>query len=182
MNSIDRIIQSWRIKKASQFIKNGDKILDIGCGEGELFEYLGDRIGNSIGIDPTLPETIKRGNYRLIQGVFPKDVPANDYFDVITLLAVVEHLSSDILLRMNDIFSHLLKKAGTLIFTIPSKHADLILSFLRHISFIEADTLDEHSGFDPAMIFDIIKEKDFTLYHKETFELTLNNLFVFKKK
>ncbi len=55
MKRLDRLVQRWRIAKAVPFIGEGAWILDIGSGEGELFEVLGDRISFGIGVERIFP-------------------------------------------------------------------------------------------------------------------------------
>ena len=92
MNLTDRVLQRWRIAKVRPFIAPGSQILDIGSADGALFRQLGRRKGERcLGIDPTLKADIRVDDVPLVAGCFPKDMPAVEPFDVITLLAVLEH-------------------------------------------------------------------------------------------
>src|SRR4051812_40473409 len=92
MKAIDRYPQRARIAKARPFITPGDRVLDIGSADGVMFESLRGVISSGIGIDPTLPTKTENDLYSLIPGMFPDACPPGDSFDVITMLAVLEHI------------------------------------------------------------------------------------------
>src|SRR3982751_973194 len=99
MTPLDRFIQSARINKVRKHVRFGARVLDVGCAEGELFRRLDDQIGEGVGIDPDLRESVERPKYRLIPGHFPDDMPDTESFDAITMLAVLEHVPADVLPR-----------------------------------------------------------------------------------
>jgi 2-polyprenyl-3-methyl-5-hydroxy-6-metoxy-1,4-benzoquinol methylase len=182
MKPLDRFLQRWRIAKASRYIPNGASVLDIGCGDGAMFKILGHRIESGLGLDPILTKSISTPKYRLLPYRFPENIPDSDKFDVITMLAVFEHLPQSILSQCDRICSRLLHSGGYLIITIPSKYVDTILLILKSIKLVEAETLDEHHQFDVSMVSDILSDKYFRLVIKKKFQLGLNNLFVFQKR
>ena len=72
------------------FIPCGLRILDIGCGSEKIF-YAKQKI-NGIGLDPSLKSTIKEEHFELIPGRFSESINDTEPFDVITMLAVLEHV------------------------------------------------------------------------------------------
>ena len=67
-------------------------MLDIGCHQGEMFRLLAGRIGQSVGIDP-LARPVKGPDFRLLAMGFSGQLPFPEAsFDVITLLATLEHM------------------------------------------------------------------------------------------
>ena len=52
MRVIDNVLQNWRARMARPWIRRGDRLLDIGCHQGEFLSSLGDHIGPSLGYDP----------------------------------------------------------------------------------------------------------------------------------
>lgn len=181
MKTLDRFLQRWRMLKALPHIPKGARILDIGSADGRLFKILGNRIKDGLGIDPLLTEPVTCERYRLRPAQFPMQMPKSEKFDVITMLAVLEHFPEDILQRCGQMCSDLLNPEGYVIITIPSKAVDAILVVLKFLRLVEALTLDEHHGFDVSMIDDVFPKRKFELVYKERFQLGLNNLFVFKK-
>jgi len=91
MKLADRILQRWRIRKIRPCLKPGARVLDIGSADGVLFSQIPQLAKNCLGIDPTLPKKIETDKFTLLPGFFPKDMPAVEPFDAITLLAVLEH-------------------------------------------------------------------------------------------
>jgi hypothetical protein len=182
MKRLDRILQRWRIAKAVPFIAEGSRIFDIGSADGQLFKVLGDRISFSIGVDPLLSETIEGPNYRLIPALFPAHLPAEKNYDVITMLAVLEHFPEEALLKCSQICWELLDTGGYVVVTTPSKYLDGILSLLRFLRLVDAETLEEHHGFEVSMVSEIFSSAHFKLIAKRKFQLGFNNLFVFQKK
>ncbi len=181
MKRLDRFVQRWRIAKAVPFIGKGAKILDIGSGEGELFEVLGDRISFGIGVEPLLPETIEGPRYRVIPGPFPPQAPFAQKFDVITILAVLEHFPEEVLQTCCKTCRELLNTGGHVIITVPSRYVDGILNLMRFLKLVDAETLGEHHGFDVSMVAKLFPPAHFRLVTKKKFQLGFNNLFVFRK-
>jgi Methionine biosynthesis protein MetW len=52
VKKIDRILQNWRIREASQFILLGSKVLDIGSFDGTLFQIPKKKGIHGTGIEP----------------------------------------------------------------------------------------------------------------------------------
>src|SRR6267378_2330415 len=93
MTALDRLLQAWRIAKARRFLTSGMRVLDIGSGDGALFKRVKGLDPGSVGIDPTLSHPVSTNSYKLVPGIFPKDMPpTNGLFDAITMLAVLEHV------------------------------------------------------------------------------------------
>ncbi len=181
MKRLDRLVQRWRIAKAVPFIGVGAKVFDIGSGEGELFEVLGDRISFGIGVEPLLSETIEGPRYRVIPELFPPQAPFSQKFDVITILAVLEHFPEEVLETCCQTCWKLLNTDGYVIITVPSGYVDGILRLLRFLKLVDAETLGEHHGFDVSMVGKLFSPAHFRLVTKKKFQLGFNNLFVFRK-
>src|SRR5271167_4807137 len=115
MTSVDRLLQDLRIAVASKHIVPGARVLDIGSGDGALFQKLGDRLGAGLGVDPTLPADRDAGRFRLKAGFFPAAVPADTQpFDVITMLAVLEHFPDDAYASLGSDCARFLRPGGRL--------------------------------------------------------------------
>ena len=92
MKALDRFLQRWRIAKAGRHVPTGSRVLDVGCHDGALFRQLGARVREGVGIDGELEEVVAWDGFRLVPGHFPEDLPNESAFDVITMLAVLEHV------------------------------------------------------------------------------------------
>jgi SAM-dependent methyltransferase len=181
MLPIDRMLQWWRISKARPYITPGSRVLDIGCADGELFKRT-PGIKDGIGVDPDLPQTsIRFPNAVLLKGLFPHVLPDEQPFDVITLLAVLEHVPQERQRLLAEQCAHYLKPSGHLIITVPSPSVDSILSVLRFLRLIHGMALEQHYGFDPRETPNLFGVGGMELVKASRFQLELNNLFVFKK-
>nr|WP_255572991.1 methyltransferase domain-containing protein [Hanstruepera marina] len=165
------------------YINSNDKVLDIGCFDGYLFkELVGKPIKNSIGIDPLIEKTIQEGNYILIKGKFPSDLPKNERFDCITMLAVLEHLPQAVQNKISGDFYNYLNSKGRIIITVPSPFVDKILWVLSKLRLIDGMSLEEHYGFEVKQVPEIFDSTRYKLLKHKKFQLGLNNLFVFERK
>ena len=181
MKSIDRLLQRWRIVRARRFIKPGARILDIGSADGALFRQLNISGAQDMGIDPTLKSNTTLQGVPMIAGFFPKDMPATGPFDVITMLAVLEHFPPAHYEDLRRGCVKFLKPGGRLIITVPSPAVDHILSALKFLRLIDGMSLEEHHGYKVSKTRDIFSAGNFRLLQHSTFQLGLNNLFVFER-
>jgi len=181
MKSFDRFLRDARIAKARPFVRSGDTVLDIGCADGELFRKWHGHIGHGVGIEPTLDERVVTDDYELIPGRFPEQAPNESEFDVITMLAVLEHIPLDAQPRLADACFDVLKPGGRIVITVPSPRVDDILHLLIRLHLIAGMSAHEHYGFKPAHTLGVFAAPRFRVLKKARFQLGLNNLFVFEK-
>jgi len=181
MKAIDRLLQRWRISKARRFIAPGARILDIGSADGALFRQLNISGARGMGIDPTLKSDADADGVPLIAGFFPKDMPAVEPFDAITMLAVLEHFPPAQYEDLRRGCVKFLKPGGRLIITVPSPAVDHILAVLKFFRLIDGMSLEEHHGFDVSRTTTIFPPENFRLLKRATFQLGLNNLLVFER-
>lgn len=182
MKALDRFLQRWRIAQARPYIAPGTRVLDIGCADGALFRQLGARIGEGVGVDPNLERPMVVGRGRLVAGRFPQDLPDARPYDVITLLAVVEHVPAEHLARLAQDCARFLQPGGCLVITTPSAAVDRILDWLKRLRLIDGMSLDEHHGFDPGQTPALFSVGGLQLEKAARFQLGLNHLFVFRKR
>jgi SAM-dependent methyltransferase len=182
MKFLDRVLQRWRISKAAAFIESGSRVLDLACADGALFRQLDGRIRDGMGIDPVLKANTQVGRFPLIAGWFPKDMPQTEPFDVITMLAVLEHIPDDQAGPVAHECARRLKPRGRLVITVPSSAVDQILKVLLFFRLIEGMSLEQHHGFDVRRTTEIFGKAGLALKCHRKFQLGLNNLFVFEKR
>jgi 2-polyprenyl-3-methyl-5-hydroxy-6-metoxy-1,4-benzoquinol methylase len=181
MTKLDRFLQRWRLAKVRPFIPFGARVLDIGCGDGALFRFLGNHIYEGIGLDPTLSSPIQEEGFELIPGKFPEGLTDTNPFDVITMLAVLEHIPKSQQHSLAENCVRMLKPGGVLVITTPSPYVDHILHVLFALRLIDDMSLEEHYGFDARQTPAIFSTPILTLVKFTKFQFGLNNLFVFKK-
>jgi SAM-dependent methyltransferase len=179
MQFLDRWLQTWRIKVASEWIVPGSRVLDVGCFQGELFKYLEPRLGFGIGLDPLAPE-IETGKYRLLSRTFGEDLPfQSESFDALVMLATLEHIQDKEAVARES--RRLLKTGGRLIITVPDPAVDRIIDLLVWLRLADGMSLEQHHGFVPADLPGIFTACGFQLKNWHRFQLGMNNLFVFER-
>jgi cyclopropane fatty-acyl-phospholipid synthase-like methyltransferase len=175
-------LQEWRIRLVKPWIHPGARVLDIGCFDDSLFRRLGDQLGFGIGLDPLLKEPLYERRFRLLPGTFPQSKPSEGLFDVITMLAVLEHVVPHELRRWAETCRDLLNPKGLVIVTVPSPRVDTLLDVLMRLRLAEGMSVEEHHGFEPSMAVQLFEQTGFHTAHRSRFQLGLNNLFVFRKQ
>lgn len=108
-------------------LKNGDKILDLGCGDG-YYSYLLSRfslkikvtgIDNHVAAIESAKRQVRKKNVQFIIGNAEKLPFPKNSFDKIIMSEVIEHVSDDI--KVLKEARRVLKEDGILILTTPNK-------------------------------------------------------------
>lgn len=178
---LDRVIRSVRIRKVGAYLGVGVSVLDVGCFDGSLLATYRARITDGVGIDPLIDANGRWGGFRFIKSPFPSSDLDGQRFDVITMLAVLEHVPADELDRWRAACEDLLEPGGRLIATVPSPRVDDILHLLGRLRLIQGMSVHQHHGFDPRALPEILSSGRLQVVAHRRFELGLNHLFVFRK-
>lgn len=118
-----------RIRLITKLIKKHNlhsKILDIGCGEGNLLENLGSEYNELYGMDistialDNISPVVKDNITFFIGDLSKKDSLTSMKFDVIICSEVLEHIENDAAAIEN--LNELLNSSGHLIITVPYKN------------------------------------------------------------
>jgi 2-polyprenyl-3-methyl-5-hydroxy-6-metoxy-1,4-benzoquinol methylase len=183
MKFIDRVLQKWRIAKIRVHISSGAKILDIGSEDGALFRWLGPVVGaGSMGVDPTLKQNQTVNGFLLQAGFFPEAMPVSaGQFDVITMLAVLEHFPESAYGTLRTGCQRHLRAGGKILITVPSAQVDNILKWLMFFRLIDGMSLEEHHGYKIEETTKIFSPPHFRLITHQPFQLGLNHVFVFER-
>ena len=139
------------------YIMAGEKILDLGCGNGRLFEFLKNKKVDYIGIDSSekLIETAKKKFPKAkFQRADALNLPfPNNFFDKIYSIAVLHHIpSEEFRLQFLREAKRVLKPEGLLILTVWKFHQpkELYLILRYTISkLIVKSKLDWKDIFEP---------------------------------
>ena len=176
---MDRLLESLRFKKAKPYIPKGACLLDIGAGDGAFLRHLNGHIHSGVGVEANLTQSVEFGFYRLVKGNFPNDFSDDRIFDVMTMLATVEHIRMDELPKVaNACWDHL-KSGGHIVITVQHPRVEGLLDFLKTIRIVEGFSMHEHYGFDPDCLPDIFNRWQFV--KRERWGFGCNNLFLFGK-
>ena len=155
----------WVSKKVGKRIS----ILDVGCGDGTLAQYLRTADNNILGIDisdSAIQKANKKNSYSnvsFLQTTFEDFQENNKKFDAIVFVASIHHMD---MINAIDKAKKLLTKNGVLIIVglaKPSSLSDWIVELARIIpskiiSVIKKNTTSEELNIDVSYDFPTMKE------------------------
>ena len=141
-----------RARKANALIAaqlRSGYILDIGCGTYPYF-LAHTSFEKKFAIDQiALPkqtfESLKIEHFTLDLDSKPKLPFDDDFFSVVTLLAVVEHLDpANMALLFKEIY-RVLKPGGQVVLTTPAAWSDGLLKFMSRVGLVSKEEIEEHT-------------------------------------
>lgn len=172
-NMADRLIPA---------VSRTGRLLDIGCGEHPRFlmstefaeKYGLDRLTGRDG-DASCPPAITRLDYDIETA---ERLPFEDgYFDVVTMLAVIEHIEPERVVTVVAEIRRLLKPGGTYILTTPAVWTDGLLRVMAKLRMVNPVLFDEHKdAYSHAKIARILSRGGFSRENMRFgyFELFMN--------
>lgn len=149
-----------RAVNAEKYMKPAERHLDIGCGDGYFLRR--SKCQERFGLDKLLGDEV----------IDKLDFP-DSYFDYVTMLAVIEHVSCPECIFKE--VARVLKTGGRFIITTPRKSADSLIKIYaknideEHVSYFDYDTMAKLAG----TMFKIIAFRRFIF--------GLNQVFCFEK-
>ncbi len=149
---LEPLLARLRTQRANQLIPRdlrSGRILDIGCGSFPYF-LAHTAFEEKFAVDqlemPT--ETARRNRiefFSLNLNAEPHLPFSDEYFDVVTLLAVVEHLNPDSMALLFREGCRVLKPGGLVVLTTPAAWSDGLLRFMARIHLVSLEEIDEHA-------------------------------------
>lgn len=185
---LENILSKKRTKLAISMIPKdyySGKILDIGCGS---YPYFLSKIDfkEKYGLDKNIVN-IKNGKIKMLKMDLCniKKIPFNNNtFDVITALAVFEHVERhEAAIIIPEIF-RILKNNGLFIMTTPSIWTDYLLKILAKFNLVSKEEINEHKDlYTRNDLFNILEKANFNEkdINTGTFEFFMNLYAVAKK-
>jgi 2-polyprenyl-3-methyl-5-hydroxy-6-metoxy-1,4-benzoquinol methylase len=170
------------MKIAKRFIQQGS-VLDIGCGEGKLLEYISEGfpyLGLDIDVNciqkaATIWKHRNDVKFRTIS--LNEDLRLNQKFDNILLLAVIEHLVNPE--KSLTILKNYLKEDGRIIITTPGPFAEKILHIGSRFGLFDREAQKEHKKiFNEKDLHELAAGVGLKVNYYSTFEFGLNNIAV----
>lgn len=176
-----RIIKAKKeiLRHKSRFSKIS-RILDVGCGFNCAFlKSIKNEIKECYGIDPKVNDPYVDG-IEVIREKFIDKLPFEDnFFDIITLLAVIEHIEEiEILLR--ELY-RVINKKGLLLLTAPTDKSERILSVFAKLGLLNPEEIYDHKRH-PSQNFirNTIERCGFKTLKIKSFQINLNCFYVFE--
>jgi 2-polyprenyl-3-methyl-5-hydroxy-6-metoxy-1,4-benzoquinol methylase len=144
---LEKFLSQQRARLANSLIPTtlrSGKILDVGCGSSPYFLQTTD-FAEKYGIDP-FGQVPVGSDIKLDQRAFVGGALAypDHHFQVITMLAVVEHIELPALQALLTELHRVLAPGGRLIMTTPTPCTDFILKSLARLHFLSPEEIDEH--------------------------------------
>jgi len=146
------ILEGWlanlRARKANQLIPaelRDGRILDIGCGSYPYFlshTYFREKFAmDQLQLTDVPPDiTTLQVDLNNVRALSIED----EYFSVVTMLAVIEHLDPDGLVGLFSEIHRVLIPGGTLIITTPNAWTDPILKLMARLNLVSEEEINEH--------------------------------------
>lgn len=157
-------------------------ILDIGCGKIPYFLQM-TRFLNKYGIDKGIIITHNRIELINIDVTKQKIPYKKEKFDVITMLAVIEHLTIKQAIKLLREIHRLLKPNGKLIITSPTKKCKPLLKTLAILGLISKEELYEHKRLYDKMNYELLLiSTGFEIDKEQTFQKGFNKITRAKKE
>lgn len=182
---LEGFLSEQRCKVADRLIPTGSRtgrILDIGCGAHPRF-LIRTEFSEKYGLD-RVSEQNEHARYphaitRLDCDIAKEDrLPFEDkYFDVITMLAVFEHIEPERLVEVVAEIHRILRPGGVYILTTPAIWTDGLLRFMAQLRLINPVLMQEHKdAYSPNKISSILQRGGFSMERLQFgyFEMFMN--------
>ncbi len=149
---LEPLLARLRTQRANQLIPielRSGRILDIGCGSFPYF-LAHTAFEEKFAVDQLqMPAETARQNriefFSLNLNEAPRLPFPAGYFDVVTLLAVIEHLNPDSMALLFQEACRVLKPDGLVVLTTPAAWSDGLLKFMARIGLVSAEEIHEHA-------------------------------------
>ncbi|MBI1806067.1 MAG: class I SAM-dependent methyltransferase [Ignavibacteria bacterium] len=178
-------LERQRIQQATKFIPPDATILDIGCGRAKILEYA-PTVKSYVGVD-LLDNVLTVNRLRYQQYYFyhvnieNERIPVDGKFDVILMLAILEHLSHPA--KTIATILPYLRPNGRLVLTTPHPYAEGIHRLGARLGIFSRDAAEEHTMFfDGRSLRQLANQCGARLLTYHRFQFGLNQVAVFMRQ
>jgi len=149
---LEPILADFRAQRANKLIPSAlrdGRILDIGCGSYPYF-LAHTSFAEKFAIDQIpLPQQtaaeLRIESFTLDLEIKPRLPFQDNFFEAVTLLAVVEHLDPAHMAALFKEIYRVIKPSGQVILTTPAAWSDGLLKFMARINHVSAEEIHEHA-------------------------------------
>ncbi len=179
---LERFLADRRSRQADRLIPSSarsGRILDVGCGTYPLF-LTQTKFAERYGLDREVAPDVTGAGMRLIghdlgaAGRLPFD---DGFFDVVTMLAVFEHLDRPVLLSVLREIRRILRGGGIYVMTTPASWTEDLLRVMSRLGLVSHEEVSEHKAqHTGAQIAALLNEAGFesSAIDQGSFELGMN--------
>lgn len=182
--SLENFLAGLRAKKAKELLPSdckGGKILDIGCGVYPFF-LINSNFSEKYGLDKSRPAVEKSYLEKHDINFLNVDVEEldrlpfeNDYFDVVSMLAVLEHIETRRLPWILKEIHRVLRRGGVYILTTPVSWTDPPMRYIAKLGLFSMEEVNDHKDtYDHPKINNLLQKSGF---EKEKIRLGYFELF-----
>jgi SAM-dependent methyltransferase len=149
---LEPMLADLRAQRANKLIPStlrDGRILDIGCGSYPYFlahtSFKEKFAIDQIPLPQNTASDLKIESYTLDLEVRPRLPFDDNFFEAVTLLAVVEHLDPSLMAILFKEVYRVLKSDGMVILTTPAAWSDGLLKFMARMGLVSAEEIHEHA-------------------------------------
>lgn len=164
---LEKQLAKQRAKVANRLIPTrlrAGRLLDVGCGAHPFF-LLHTVFQTKFGLDHAVKPVEDNESINLLpfdlhkETVLPFD---DDYFDVVTMLAVFEHIEPERLAGVLNEIRRVLKPGGLYILTTPAGWTDKLLRMFAKLRLVSSVEIDDHKdAYNHAKIVSLLLNAKF---------------------
>jgi 2-polyprenyl-3-methyl-5-hydroxy-6-metoxy-1,4-benzoquinol methylase len=181
---LEPLLRRMRIRQVLPVVRRHRecRLLDIGCGrDAKFLRSVEPYVAGAVGVDLKAPR-IDTGKITTIAMTLADTLPFPDAaFDVVTLLAVLEHLAHP--RAMVEEVARVLKPGGRVVLTVPSMAARPVLEFLAYRLGVvsEAEIRDHKQYYNRGLLRSLMRDSGLVIERHRYFQLGMNNLLVARR-
>lgn len=174
-NALDMFICRWRSRTVRAHVRPGDTMLDFGCGhQAMILRAVQMDLKLGIGLDYDATPGRLAPNLEIRQFHFKDRFEFPDgSFDVVSILAVLEHIPLGQVDRLIAEFHRILKPGGRVLITTPTPAAKPVLDFLAFkLHLISEPEIADHQHYYSQADLQALAARhglQFSAYHRFLF-------------
>ena len=149
---LEPLLARLRAQKANKLIPTDlrtGRILDIGCGTYPYFlantSFKEKFAVDQLPMSHQAASLLNIESYTLNLNKVPVLPFQDDYFNVVSLLAVVEHLNPESMASLFVEIHRVLRVGGVIIMTTPAAWSDGLLHMLARLGLVSSEEINEHA-------------------------------------
>lgn len=149
---LEPLLADLRAQRANRLIPSTlreGRILDVGCGSYPYFlahtSFKEKFAIDQIPLPPNTASELRIESFTLDLEIEPHLPFEDNFFEAVTLLAVVEHLDPSLMAKLFKEVHRVLKQDGMVILTTPAAWSDGLLKFMARINLVSAEEIHEHA-------------------------------------